>query len=58
MVRKIKENVKNHHCLSLANPNWQKIVETNASNIVFGGILKQIHPETKQEYLVRFHSRK
>ena len=58
IVQKIKEKVKTLPCLSLANPNWQKIVETDASDIGYGGILKQIHPESKQEYLVRFHSGK
>ncbi|KAL4581682.1 hypothetical protein LXL04_006209 [Taraxacum kok-saghyz] len=40
-VKRIKEKVKNLPCLSLANPNWEKIVETDASDIGFGGILKQ-----------------
>ncbi|WMV13956.1 hypothetical protein MTR67_007341, partial [Solanum verrucosum] len=31
-------------CLTLSNLAWQKIVETDASNIGFGGILKQINP--------------
>lgn len=34
------------------------MVETDASEIGYGGILKQISPKTKQEYLVRFHSGK
>ncbi|KAL4563330.1 hypothetical protein LXL04_027371 [Taraxacum kok-saghyz] len=44
-VKRIKEKVKNLPCLSLANPNWEKIVETDASDIGFGGILKQIRKE-------------
>ena len=57
-VKRIKDKVKNLPCLSLANPNWEKIVETDASEIGFGGILKQIHPNNKHEFLVRFHSGK
>ncbi|KAG5600860.1 hypothetical protein H5410_032230 [Solanum commersonii] len=29
---------------------WQKIIETYASNIGYGGILKQINPNDKNEY--------
>ena len=36
----------------------EKIVETDASDIGYGGILKQKNPETKQEFLVRFYSGK
>ncbi|KAL4581677.1 hypothetical protein LXL04_006204 [Taraxacum kok-saghyz] len=57
-VKRIKEKVKNLPCLSLANPNWEKIVETDASDIGFGGILKQVHPNNKKEFLVRFYSGK
>nr|KAJ0208185.1 hypothetical protein LSAT_V11C500230730 [Lactuca sativa] len=57
-VKRIKDKVKNLPCLSLANPNWEKIIETDASKIGFGGILKQIHPNNKHEFLVRFHSGK
>ena len=57
-IQKIKQNVKNLPCLSLAKPDWEKIIETDASNIGYGGILKQISPIDKQEYLVRFHSGK
>ena len=56
-VRLIKQKVKSLPCLTLANPNWKKIIETDASDIGFGGILKQID-ENKQEFLVRFHSGK
>ena len=40
----------------MANPQWFKIVETDASNIGYGGILKQINPNTKKEELLRFTS--
>ena len=42
----------------IANPVWEKIIETNASDLGFAGILKQIHPVSKQEFLVRFYSGK
>jgi len=42
----------------LANPNWFKIVKTDASNMGYGGIIKQINPETNKEVLVRLTSGK
>ena len=64
-VRTVKSKVKSLPCLSLANPNYYKIVETDASNIGYGGILKQVIPENKKqliptnkEVLVRFTSGK
>ncbi|WOH09471.1 hypothetical protein DCAR_0728928 [Daucus carota subsp. sativus] len=57
-VRRIKAKVKCLPCLSLANPKYFKIVETDASNIGYGGILKQINPNTSKEELVRFTSGK
>ncbi|KAL3359794.1 hypothetical protein AABB24_016335 [Solanum stoloniferum] len=58
LVKTIKERVKSLPCLTLANPAWPKIVETDASNMGYGGILKQINPHDKHEYLIRFHSGK
>ncbi|XP_028051189.1 uncharacterized protein LOC114255842 [Camellia sinensis] len=55
-VRRIKAKVQQIPCLQLRNPNWKKIVETDASNTGFGGILKQLNPNTKKEELLRFHS--
>ena len=43
-------------CLGLANPSFEKIVETDASDIGYGGILKQKNSSTKQEELLRFTS--
>ena len=57
-VRRIKSKVKNLPCLSLANPNYFKIVETDASNLSYGGILKQVNPTSNKEVLVRFTSGK
>nr|CAN80727.1 hypothetical protein VITISV_033737 [Vitis vinifera] len=41
IVKIVKSKVKTLPCLALANPEAFKIVETDASNIGFGGILKQ-----------------
>ena len=50
----VKSKVKTLPCLALANPEAFKIVETDASNIGFGGILKQ--KVDNQERLVRYTS--
>uniref|UniRef100_A0A1U7WXF7 Uncharacterized protein LOC104231921 n=1 Tax=Nicotiana sylvestris TaxID=4096 RepID=A0A1U7WXF7_NICSY len=57
-VKRIKQKVNNLPCLTLANPTWANIVETDASDIRYGGILKQCSPIDKQEYLVQFYSGK
>ena len=44
-VQQIKSKVNNLPYLVLANPSWNKIVETDASDIGYGGILKQISPD-------------
>ena len=41
VVKLIKNSVQNIPCLFLANPTLPKIVETDASNLGYGGILKQ-----------------
>ena len=41
LVRQIKKQVKEIPCLYLANPLAPKIVETDASELGYGGILKQ-----------------
>nr|KYP37097.1 polyprotein [Cajanus cajan] len=41
VVRQIKQQVKVLPCLYLPNPNLPKIVETDASDIGYGGVLKQ-----------------
>ncbi|CAL9010277.1 unnamed protein product [Prunus brigantina] len=53
-VRRLKVKVKELPCLALANPKAFKIVETDASEIGYGGILKQRVHNLKQ--LVRFTS--
>lgn len=55
-VKKIKARVQTLPFLSLPHPEWKKIVETDASNLGFGGILKQFNPNTTKEELLRFHS--
>nr|XP_016476282.1 PREDICTED: uncharacterized protein LOC107797876 [Nicotiana tabacum] len=57
-VRRIKQKVNNLSCLTLANPTWAKVVETDTSDIGYGEILKQCSPTDKQEYLVQFYSGK
>ncbi|XP_058183933.1 uncharacterized protein LOC131301588 [Rhododendron vialii] len=37
-VRKIKLKAKQLPCLAIANPDWKKIVETDASNLGYGGM--------------------
>ncbi|WMV29779.1 hypothetical protein MTR67_023164 [Solanum verrucosum] len=39
LVKTIKERVKSLPCLTLANPAWPKIVETDASNIGYGDLV-------------------
>ena len=49
-VQRIKSKVKCLPCLSLANPNYFKIVETDASNLGYGGILKQVIPNSNKDF--------
>ena len=55
-IQKIKVKVKQLPCLFLAKINQKKVLETDASNIGYGGILKQINLESKKEELIRFTS--
>lgn len=55
-LRRIKLRAKQLPCLCLANPTWGKVVETDASNLGYGGILKQQNPQSHKEELVRFTS--
>ena len=57
-VRNIKAKVNNLPCLTLANPNCAKIIDTDALDIGYGGILKQYSPKEKQVYIVQFYSGK
>ena len=52
IVKTVKSRVKTLPCLALADPKAFKIVETDASDIGCGGILKQ--RIDNQEKLVRY----
>ena len=54
IVRQVKRTVKEIPCLHLADPFAFKIVETDASNLGYGGILKQV--SNGQECIVQFTS--
>ena len=56
IVRQIKEKVKSLPCLNVRNPLAFMIVEIDASDIGYGGILKQKLESQPNEQLVRFHS--
>jgi hypothetical protein len=56
IVRQIKKHVKTLPCLGLPSPNSFKIVETDASERGYGGILKQKVLESSHEQIVRFYS--
>ncbi|CAN4118010.1 unnamed protein product [Withania somnifera] len=53
-VLKIKEVVKDLPCLGIPNPNFIMIVETDASEVGYGGILKQKEFLNSIEQLVRY----
>ena len=55
IVKQIKEKVKSLPCLSIPNLAAFMIVETDASDIGYGGILKQKLESQSHEQLVRFH---
>jgi len=56
LVKKIKTHVKSLPCLGIPTYNAFKIVETDAFDIGYGGILKQIVSPGSSEQIVRFHS--
>ena len=56
IVQNVKKHVKTLPCLGLSTPNSFKIIETDASDIGYGGILKQkINPHSPEQ-IVRFYS--
>ena len=55
IVHEVKLHVKSLLCLGIPNSHAFMIVETDASDIGYGGILKQ-QVESKKEQLVCFHS--
>ena len=56
VVRIIKEKVKSLPCISIPHPKAFMIVETDASELGYGGILKQRLQDQNEEQLVRYHS--
>ena len=56
LVQQIKSHVKTLPCLRIPTVGAFKIVETDASDIGYGGILKQrVSPESPEQ-IVHFHS--
>ena len=53
LVKEIKQRVKRLPCISIPHPNALLIVESDASNLGYRGILKQ---EYNNQVLVRYHS--
>ena len=56
IIKQIKKYVKQLPCIVIPSPDAFKIVETDASDIGYGGILKQIVKIDAKEQIVRFHS--
>ena len=57
VVQHIKKRIKYLPCLNIRQPNAQLIVETDASDLGFGGILKQKLDNKPKEEFVRYYSR-
>jgi len=55
IIQQVKQHVKSLPCFGVPHPDAFMIVETNAADIGYGGILKQ-KLGTQNEQLVRFHS--
>ena len=55
LVKEIKQRVKHLPCINIPHPNALLIVESNASNLGYGGILKQEY--NNQVHIARYHSR-
>ena len=49
IIRKIKKYVKQLPCIVIPSPNTFKIVEIDASDIGYGGILKQVTKNDAKE---------
>ena len=56
LVQQIKSHVKTLSCLGIPTIGAFKIVETDASDIGYGGILKQRVSLESPEQIVRFYS--
>ena len=55
IIRQIQKYVKQLPCIVIPSPNTFKIVKTDASDIGYGGILKQVAKNDIKEQIVRFH---
>jgi phospholipid N-methyltransferase len=55
IIKKIKKHVKTLPCLRLPILTSCKIIETDVSQLGYGGILKQYTSEPKEQ-IVRYHS--
>lgn len=49
VVKQVKSIVKKLPCLVIPDPGASLVVETDASELGYGGILKQILPNSKSE---------
>ncbi|RDX98078.1 Enzymatic polyprotein, partial [Mucuna pruriens] len=56
VIIEIKNLVKKLSCLGISDPNANLIIETDASDIGYGGILKQKLPNSSKEQVVKYHS--
>jgi hypothetical protein len=56
VVKEVKKYVKTLPCLGIPTVNSFKIIQTDASDIGYGGILLQKVSSTSPEQIVRFHS--
>ena len=56
LVKQIKSHVKTLPCLGIPTANAFKIIETDASDIGYGGILKRCVSLDSFEQIVCFHS--
>ena len=56
LVKKIKSHVKTLPCLGILTVDAYKIVEIDASDTGYGGILKQRISPKSSEQIVRFYS--
>ena len=52
----LKNMLKNLPCLGISNPDYFMIVETDASDIAYGGILKQKKDPNSSEQLICYTS--
>ena len=56
IIQQIKKIVKTLPRLGIPDPQANLIVETNASDIGYGGILRQLLPNSSKEQVVKYHS--